>query len=379
MFRWLPPERPRDGGHLRQAPSVGIRPTVRFAVALIFTIAYVGSAVYVSAPWRGELRDAIGPVMAWVIPALMAYIPAVVIGFMIFTLLTLRYRVPPAAPPLGTWPEGTWPPVSVVIAARNEEHAIVPTLDRISRLSYPGRVEVILADNNSTDRTAELAEQAARQSNLNFRRAFEPEPGKYRALNTALQGIKTPITVTVDADTLLHPQALRYLIAPLGIRPQDQHVSACAGALVVENASDNLLCKMQAWDYRLGINGVKRMQGAYNCTLVAQGAFSAYWTDDLLAVGGWPDAIGEDIVLTWTMMASRGLVQYEPCALAFTAAPEKLRPFMRQRSRWAEGMFEGLQTNPRPSSRGFWLSSSPESTTWCRSSTSVTSSSGFPA
>ena len=44
------------------------------------------------------------------------------------------------------------------------------------------------------------------------------------------------------------------------------------------------------------------------------------------AVGGWPDAIGEDIVLTWTMMAYRGLVRYEPCALGYTAAPEKLRP-----------------------------------------------------
>ena len=59
---------------------------------------------------------------------------------------------------------------------------------------------------------------------------------------------------------------------------------------------------MQGWDYRLGINGVKRMQAAYNSALVAQGAFSAYWTDDLRAVGGWPDAIGEDIVLTWTLM-----------------------------------------------------------------------------
>ena len=284
--------------------------------------------------------------MAWVIPTLMAYIPSVVIGFLIFTLLTLHYRVPPAEPPNGSWPEGTWPPVTVVIAARNEESTIALTLDRISKLSYPGQVEVVLADNNSTDRTAELAEETARQSGLNFRRVFEAEAGKYRALNTALESVNTPITVTVDADTLLHPQALGFLIARLGTRPQEQHVCACAGALVVENASDNLLCRMQAWDYRLGINGVKRMQGAYNCTLVAQGAFSAYWTDDLRAVGGWPDAIGEDIVLTWTMMASRGLVQYEPCALGFTAAPEKLRALMRQRSRWAQGMFEGLQKNP---------------------------------
>ena len=88
------------------------------------------------------------------------------------------------------------------------------------------------------------------------------------------------------------------------------------------------------------------MQSAYNSALVAQGAFSAYWTEDLRAVGGWPDAIGEDIVLTWTLLTGRGVVLYEPTALAFTAVPERLHRFMSQRSRWARGMFEGIRENP---------------------------------
>ncbi len=320
--------------------------TVRFAVALSLTVVYVAFAVYSSAPWRSELREAIGPVMAWVIPITLAYVPAVLIGFMVFTLMTLCYRVPPTAPPSGSWPQGEWPPVTLVVAARNEEKAIAGTVDRIAQLSYGGPIEVILADNGSADRTAELAEETARRNGLAFRRTFEPEPGKYRALNTALEEVKTPVVVTVDADTLLHPEALRFLIARLARRPDGKHVCACAGALIVENAPDNLLSRMQSWDYRLGINGIKRMQAAYNSTLVAQGAFSAYWTEDVRAAGGWPDAIGEDIVLTWTMMASRGFVQYEPCALGFTAVPEGLTHFLRQRSRWAQGMLEGLQRTP---------------------------------
>ena len=103
---------------------------------------------------------------------------------------------------------------------------------------------------------------------------------------------------------------------------------------------------MQQWDYRLGINGVKRMQAAYNSALVAQGAFSIYWAEDVRAVGGWPDAIGEDIVLTWTMMDTRGIVQYEPLALSATSVPTQLRHFMKQRSRWARGMFEGIVAVP---------------------------------
>jgi biofilm PGA synthesis N-glycosyltransferase PgaC len=314
-------------------------------VSLALTAAYVAFAVWASSPWRAELRDAIGPVMAWAIPIFLAYVPAVLIGFMVFTLFMLRYRVPTLETPNGPWPRGEWPPVTVVVAARNEESAIGPTLERIADLSYGGPLTTILADNDSTDRTAEVAEETARRRGLMLHRIFEPEAGKWRALNTALENVETSIVVTVDADTLLHPDALRYLVSRLISEPEGQHVCACAGALVLEDPTRNFLTRMQSWDYRLGINGIKRMQAAYQSTLVAQGAFSAYRTDDVRAVGGWPDAIGEDIVLTWSMMASRGVVEYEPCALGATAAPDRTRQLMRQRSRWAQGMLEGLQRN----------------------------------
>jgi len=135
-------------------------------VAFGLTAAYVAFAVWASSPWRAELRDAIGPVMAWVIPTFLAYVPAVLIGFMVFTLITLRYRVPSLDPPSGPWPQGEWPPVTVVSAARNEESAIGPTLERIADLSYGGPLTAILADNNSTDRTAEVAEETARRRGL---------------------------------------------------------------------------------------------------------------------------------------------------------------------------------------------------------------------
>jgi biofilm PGA synthesis N-glycosyltransferase PgaC len=339
--------RPTPSHHEARAWShEGASATLRFAVSLALTAAYVAFAVWASSPWRAELRDAIGPVMAWVIPVFLAYVPAVLIGFMVFTLITLRYRVPTLDTPSGPWPRGEWPPVTVVVAARNEESAIGPTLERIADLSYGGPLTTILADNNSTDRTAEVAEETARRRGLMLQRIFEPEAGKWRALNRALETVETSIVVTVDADTLLHPDALRYLVSRLTGGSEGQHVCACAGALVVEGPTRNLLTRMQSWDYRLGINGIKRMQAAYQSTLVAQGAFSAYWTEDVRAVGGWPDAIGEDIVLTWSLMGSRGLVEYEPCALGATAAPERVRQLLRQRSRWSQGMLEGLQRNP---------------------------------
>ena len=136
---------------------------------------------------------------------------------------------------------------------------------------------------------------------------------------------------------------------------------------------------MQQWDYRLGINGVKRMQAAYNSALVAQGAFSVYWTDDVRAVGGWPDAIGEDIVLTWSLMDSRGLVQYEPCALAATVVPTPPAlhaPALALGARHVRGDHGSHppQRQPRVLAKAV-----AASTTWSRSSTSASCSSGSPA
>ncbi len=317
-------------------------------IASVLTLSWVAFSIWVSGPWRDDLEAALGPLMGWVIPIFLAYIPALVIGFMIFTLLITRYQRLPLEPPAGEWPEGEWPSVTILIAAWNEGEAIERTLERIARLDYRGTVAVVVADNNSTDDTAERADAAGERLALDYRRVFEEVQGKHYALNTALATVTTPLVVTVDADTHVQGESLTRLIVRLASRPQDQHVSACAAALIAENPAATYVTRMQQWDYRLGINGVKRMQAAYNTALVAQGAFSAYWTEDLRAVGGWPDAIGEDIVLTWAMLGSRGLVQYEPLAVGFTVVPEKLDRLLSQRSRWARGMLEGLRRHPPP-------------------------------
>jgi biofilm PGA synthesis N-glycosyltransferase PgaC len=115
---------------------------------------------------------------------------------------------------------------------------------------------------------------------------------------------------------------------------------------MIRNSRANLLTRMQEWDYFLGIAAVKRMQGLYQSTLVAQGAFSLYRTDELRRVGGWPDAIGEDIVVTWRLMETGDRVLTEPTAIAFTDAPTQVSHFMRQRARWARGMVEAIRTVP---------------------------------
>ena len=126
----------------RPRPAFGPRPTSLFSGALSLTIAYVALAVFLSAPWRSDLEAAIGPIAAWLIPTLLAYIPALIIGFLAFTLILSPYRFPRLHPPSGLWPEGEWPSVTLMVAALNEEEAITPTIERIANLTYPGPIDL---------------------------------------------------------------------------------------------------------------------------------------------------------------------------------------------------------------------------------------------
>ena len=155
----------------------------------------------------------------------------------------------------------------------------------------------------------------------------------------------TSYVITVDADTLLHPEALRRLVSRLETAPDD--TVAVAGSVLVRNSRQNFLTRMQEWDYFLGIAAVKRVQGLYQSTLVAQGAFSLYRTEHVRAIGGWPDAIGEDIVVTWRLMAGGQRVYFEPTAVAFTDVPTRCTT-SSPAARWALVIFRGPLPPPPP-------------------------------
>jgi poly-beta-1,6-N-acetyl-D-glucosamine synthase len=318
--------------------------TVKFVVAQGIALGWLGSSVWLSLPWVRELAGAITIGPAIVVVTLIAYLPGWLVAFLAVSLLLDRQ------PPL----RATQPtiPVTVLIAARNEAERIQETIAYVAGQDYLGPIEVLVVDNGSTDGTRAVAEAFGAATGQPVRCIDEPRPGKSHALNTGLAAVGTELVITLDADTLLHPRAVRQLVARLLSAPPD--VQAVAGSVLVRNSRDSLWTRMQEWDYFLGIASVKRMQGLYQGTLVAQGAFSLYRARAVSAAGGWPDAIGEDIVLTWQLMRQGARVYYEPSAVAFTAAPTRLVHLARQRARWARGMVEGLRS-VKPWDQPRWL------------------------
>jgi biofilm PGA synthesis N-glycosyltransferase PgaC len=307
----------------------------RFLVAFMAATAWMGFSVWISLPWIHDLAQVISLVPAVAVIALIAFLPGHLIAFLAAGVLLDRQ-------PRFTITHPTTA-LTVLIAARNEAPVIGETLDYLATQDYGGPLHVLLIDNGSGDGTADVARQAAARTGLALSVVYEPRQGKSHALNHGLAAAQTSLLVTVDADTLLHRSAIRLLVARLESSPRD--VVAVAGDVMVRNSRSTIWSRLQMWDYLLGIAAVKRVQGFFQGTLVAQGAFSLYRTDAVRAAGGWPDAIGEDIVLTWQLLRA-GRVFYEPMALAFTSAPDGLHALTKQRSRWARGMLEGIRAVP---------------------------------
>jgi glycosyltransferase involved in cell wall biosynthesis len=89
---------------------------------------------------------------------------------------------------------------SVVIPTYNRAGDLRETLDNLSRLSPSAAWEVVVVDNNSSDETARVVDDAARTFPVELHYLFEPEQGRSAALNAGIRRAAGDIIVTTDDD-----------------------------------------------------------------------------------------------------------------------------------------------------------------------------------
>ncbi len=303
----------------------------QFLIINLIAFAYALVGVYLAQGWINDLTLWTHN-RTW--STMIVFFIAIIPGYLNIMLLASLYfyKYQPVR-----FKEKDYPPVSVLIAAYNEEDNMRETFRGLSHQLYPNELEVVVVNDGSLDHTMEYLRSL---SFKNLRVIDARHGGKANALNIGLKECKNELVVTIDADTFLHRKAIRRITARLLSRDD---YAAVAGDVLVRNERYSRLLRIQAWDYMLGIAAVKRQQSMFDGTLVAQGAFSAFRKTSLLALKGWQDRIGEDIVLTWALLKAGWHVGYEPTAIAFTNAPLGFKRFLSQRRRWARGMIEGFK------------------------------------
>jgi glycosyltransferase involved in cell wall biosynthesis len=116
------------------------------------------------------------------------------------------------------------PPVSVVVAARNEEKTIGSCLDSLQALSYPAdRLEIIIVDNGSTDQTR----ARVRAGGDGCRLVVEERRGPAAARNRGVAEAKHGVIAFTDADCVVDPGWLVELVQPL----HNPEIGVCGGAI----------------------------------------------------------------------------------------------------------------------------------------------------
>src|SRR4051794_20342726 len=115
-------------------------------------------------------------------------------------------------------PAGGWPGVSVLIPAYNEEAVIATSVRAALKSDYPD-FEVLVLDDGSTDDTEAAATDAAAGDRRLRVLRDTVNRGKAEQLNAGFARARHGLVLVTDADTHMHPHAIRFLVARIESSP----------------------------------------------------------------------------------------------------------------------------------------------------------------
>jgi cellulose synthase/poly-beta-1,6-N-acetylglucosamine synthase-like glycosyltransferase len=237
-------------------------------------------------------------------------------------------------------PPPSYPLLSIIIPAYNEERTLSRTLDSLAEADYPNK-EIIVVDDGSTDSTFSEASQYREKLGANVLYSVIKKPenaGKSSAINHGLLFAKGDYVVTVDADSIITRDALKMIVKYF----QNPSVAGVGGNVKVFNRV-SLLTNCQALEYLVGINLWRRAFDIFGVVMVVPGALGAFNKKVLQQAGNYDkDTLTEDFDITIKALKCGKVVQASSSALAYTEAPANLSDFYKQRVRWYRGNMQTL-------------------------------------
>ena len=230
-----------------------------------------------------------------------------------------------------------YPSVTVLIPAYNEERNIENTLSAATSIDYP-EYEVVVVDDASTDRTAEIVTRFVSRRKVRLIRKLVNE-GKAMALNDAIPCTNGEILLIIDADASPDPDILKYIVPHFRF----PRVAAVTGNPRVANRQ-TLLGKLQSIEFTSIISLQRRAQRVWGRIMTMSGVVGAFRRSALNDVGQFsPEMATEDIDLTWKLHLRHYEVRYEARALVWMRVPQSLPGLWKQRRRWALGLSQVLR------------------------------------
>jgi cellulose synthase/poly-beta-1,6-N-acetylglucosamine synthase-like glycosyltransferase len=230
------------------------------------------------------------------------------------------------------------PSVSLIVAAHDEEEVIGRKVGDALALDYPrGRLELIVADDGSTDRTAELARAAGADLVLEG-----PRAGKVATLNSAVQRSRGEVLAFSDANSFWDRDSLRRLVERLA-EPGVGYV--CGQVRLQTPDGDNQ--EGLYWRYELAVRALEsRLAGV----TAGNGAINAVRRDAYVFLE--PER-GQDIALPFELVKRGWRPVYEPAAVATERMAATIDAEFSRKRRMMTGSWATMLAGGMLSPRGY--------------------------
>jgi cellulose synthase/poly-beta-1,6-N-acetylglucosamine synthase-like glycosyltransferase len=249
--------------------------------------------------------------------------------------------------------------VTILIAARNEEEGIHLTIKDILAQDYPkDLLEVIIVDDHSTDRTAEIIKSYASQG-ITLLQLNEAEPlnsYKKKAIAKAIELSTGELLVATDADCRM---GSKWLSSVVNYYETNNLVMISSPVTYFEEQSLFELLQTLEFSFLIGIGAAFIGNGkASTCN----GANLAYRKDVFYEVGGFKGiddvASGDDELLLQKIAEKYpkgiGFLKKRD-AVVYTHAKPNLKEFLQQRRRWASKSTKYKDKKVVALAVGIWL------------------------
>lgn len=225
------------------------------------------------------------------------------------------------------------PTVTLLIAAYNEEEMIAQKIENSLALDYPPeRLQILVAADGSTDRTAELVAAYAHQNVL---LNYEPaRRGKMAAINRAMPRATGEIVLFSDANNFYQTNALRELVQPFA----DASVGAASGAKVIAKG-DGVLGESEGlyWRYE---SFIKEKETAVHSSVGVAGEMLAIRR--CLFEPPPDDVINDDFYMAARLLHRGYRVVYVPAARSIERISPTAQDEVARRARIVAGRYQAI-------------------------------------
>lgn len=227
--------------------------------------------------------------------------------------------------------------VTIIVAAHNEERLIKETIDSLLVLVPAGNV--IIADDGSTDRTAQLVKESYPDVLL----LSDVNKGKVGAIHRVLSYVKTPYVILMDADTQFKPG----FVIPTEALDNGSATAVCFNIEPIifgKSFLNKLMLCFQSHEYLKSTQIGKRFNNPTKSVHCVSGAIGLFKTDRLIELSKKHTTIfpGEDLERTLLELASDGNVIFSNSTV-YTDVPETFKQLSKQRIiGWWPGLWRNL-------------------------------------